>query len=165
MTIQTDLLTDLTDTYGDVIYRETSEGNHRYKFNFDYTSNPMLLSVDYLAQASKITIALSFINDYNSLVKDDDKAHKILMYLDVFYAEPRVEVSDGKLIVWEDYAFTSSTFNIEDFSNRLETIEKMAIEVNDMISTDDFYEDTYQDALYSGTIFEEKFKDDAFLDK
>lgn len=125
----------------------------------------MLLFVDYLTKATKITIALSFDNAYKTLVNDDDKAHKILMYLDVFYAGPHSEVVDDKLVISAAYNFTSDSFTIDHFSSKLDIIEQMAIEVNDILSTDDFYEDTYQDALYRGTIFEEKLKDDALFDK
>jgi len=165
MTIQEELLSYLIDTYGDIAASEPKEGNYRYAYAFDYAPHPMALTVDYLTKESEITITLRFMNDYTSLVEDEDKAHKILMYLDVFYGEPRVKLIDGKLTIKADYVFTPSTFNIDAFSSKLDTIEQMSIEVNDMLTTEDFYRDYYLDALYSGKIFEEKFKGDTLFDQ
>lgn len=164
MTIQEKILTYLTKTYGKPLYSETTEGNTMYEFHFDYMSNPAVLTVAYLKKAAKVTVTISFVGDYYSLV-DIDKGQKILMYLDVFYAEPRVELIEGKLTLQTDYTFTSAPFVIDDFSSRLDLIEHMAIEVNDILEADDFYDDAYQDALYSGNIYEERLKDQTHPDE
>ena len=120
ITIYKDVLNYLRDKYGDIAASEPKEGNFRFTYAFDYAPHPMALTIDYLTEESEITITLRFMNDYTSLVSNENKAHKILMFLDVFYTEPRVKLNEGKLTIKADCVFTPSDFDIDVFSSKLE---------------------------------------------
>lgn len=141
MIIRDKLLNYLTYTYGDIILIKTGEGTYRYTYNFYYMSNPMVLAIDHSTKESKLSIKLSFMDDYKSIVENDEKAEKILKYLEVFYEEVDVEVIDGKLIISSEYTFNPFTLNLDIFSSKVDTLEQIGRDVNDMVSTDRFCED------------------------
>lgn len=156
-----EILSFLTKLYGEVRINESPEGNFYYTYLFDYADNQRVLEIAYLPETSQTTLTLRFLDDYKEMVAfDDDIAYKIMMYLEVFYATPRVEVDQGKLTLSDTYLFSPNTFDINAFGERLNTLEQMAREVSDMVSSTDFYDEHYQDALYKGTIHKEMLKDD-----
>lgn len=139
MIIRDKLMDQLTYIYGDIILTKTSKGTYRYRYNFDYTNNPMELTVNYLTAESKLEIKLTFLDDYKSIINNDKKANKILKYLEVFYKEADVQINDRKLVISSDYTFNPFTFDIDSFSHKVDTIEQMGRDVNDMVSTTKLY--------------------------
>lgn len=156
-----EMMSFLNKLYGEIEITELPEGNYQYAYTFDYAEYQRTLEITYFPETSKITLTLRFLDDYKEMVTfDDDIAYKIMMYLEVFYPIPHVEVSQGKLTLSDTYTFTPTSFDINDFSEAINTLEQMAREVSDMVSRNDFYDDHYQDALYRGTIHKEMLKDD-----
>lgn len=154
MTIQNELLKNLQFEYGEVAYRK-KDTLFTYDISFDYTVAPSLLTIKYDSDSSKISIVMSYAEDFFALAKNDlKKTNQILKYLDFFHSEPTVSIENGNMLLSHSYSFEPETFDYKIFSKRVTTIEKMTHEVNYMLSTKDLKIEDYQDTIHGGGIFE-----------
>lgn len=156
MDLHNELLKALTEEYGD-LQHEVTGVIHTYTLNTAYMDSETTMTIQYDVSEEKITVEVRYEEDFQTLVTDPNRAHKIRTYLEIFYPKSAVSTEDGALVMQAEYHFKNERFDDSLFFNKLSLIERIRFEVDDMIHTKLFNTDAYQDKLYRGEVYEQLF--------